>query len=283
MPNDDYLFRSGSILTTRERLRRLAASEIPSLHARPTRAERVGWVGVTVAALAVCASLGFAVVAATPASPARGQSANSEDAAPIPMTTAPASAAPTTFAPAPPVIRMPPLPATINPLNLNWDDLTLMLRAGLRDDEVIAEIDNKPLVFSLDPTREQILRSLGAGSQLLAYLRGRRVYIVPAMTPARRVAASAPPAPLAMAAPATVYRPPPTPDYAARDRQIADLKQRIEAIDEKMRQARANPQRYGFIRNSTDTSRQQSSDAYLAQLDQERNDLRRQKWQLEGR
>ena len=76
----------------------------------------------------------------------------------------------------------------------------------------------------------------------------------------------------------------PTPaDYAARDRQIAELKRRIEDIDETIRRVRADPHWYGMIKNSTATSRQQTSDAYLDQLDKQRNDLRRQKWALEGR
>ncbi len=72
-------------------------------------------------------------------------------------------------------------------------------------------------------------------------------------------------------------------DYAARDRQIGDLQRRIDQIDETIRRVRADPHWYGIIKNSTATSRQQSSDAYLDQLDKQRNDLRRQKWALEGR
>ena len=103
--------------------------------------------------------------------------------------------------------------------------------------------------------------------------------------------AVAPTAPRFVAAPAMPVTHPavpqvamPTPvDYAARDRKIVDLKQRMEEIDETIRQVRANPHWYGIVKNSTDTSRQQASDAYLDQLDKQRNDLRRQKWALEGR
>ena len=103
------------------------------------------------------------------------------------------------------------------------------------------------------------------------------------------LAASAPPRVIAAPAlPMTRATPPPvaaaTPvDYAARDRQVADLKRRIEEIDEEIRRGRADPHWYGIVKNSTDTSRQQSSDTYLAQLDKQRTDLRRQKWALEGR
>ncbi len=102
------------------------------------------------------------------------------------------------------------------------------------------------------------------------------------VAPAPRRVVAAPAMPMTQPAAAPVAMPTPV-NYAARDRQIADLKQRIEEIDETIRRVRADPHWYGIIKNSTATSRQQSSDAYLDQLDKQRNDLRRQKWALEGR
>ena len=113
----------------------------------------------------------------------------------------------------------------------------------------------------------------------------------PVLGTGARPVASTPPARTVIPAPAlpvirvlTPTAPLPTPvDYAARDRQIADLQKRIDQLDETVRQVRANPHYYGSVSGSTNTARQQSSDAYLDQLDKQRNDLRRQKWALEGR
>lgn len=76
-------------------------------------------------------------------------------------------------------------------------------------------------------------------------------------------------------------------DRAARDRQVKNLQKQIDDLDEQIRYARAHPDSYsplgtyngrGYLRGSESPLKK-----YLDQLDQQRNDLRRQKWQLEGR
>ena len=104
----------------------------------------------------------------------------------------------------------------------------------------------------------------------------------PASAPPSRVVVRAPAMPISQPVASSAAMPIPV-DYAARDRRIASLKQQIEEIDETMRRVRADPHWYGIVKNSTDTSRQQASDVYLARLDKQRNDLRREKWALEGR
>ena len=284
MPAEDYLFRNGSILTTRERLRRLTAeSEPPRLYAQPTFAERMGWIGLACAGVAVCSSIGYSVVATVIAPQPRQEIAT---VASVPLPAVMSTPLPPVFYPAPVVMRAPPPPMATDPLR--WEDLTLMLRTGLQDDEIIAEAGRKQLVLSIDPTRERILRSMGAGNRLIGYLRAQRVYVEPAVIEAERVAVTARPAPPPTAAVQPAYQPAPvaTPDYAARDRQIQGLKTQIDALDEQVRCIRTNPRdnRYWYYyygrSNGID---QQALDAYLNNLDKQRNDLRRQKWQLEGR
>ncbi len=280
VPANDDLFRSGSILVTRERLRRLAAApELPKLYSEPTRAERTGGICLVLAGVAVSLSIVYAVFATVTAPPMHHEWAGAE-AAPLA-----AARQPAVFQPAPVAARAS-LPIASDPLR--WEDLTLMLRTGWRDDEIIAEAANKQLVLSIDPAREETLRHLGAGTRLLGYLRTRRVYAAPVATEAERVIVTARPVAIAAAATQPVYQPAPvaTPDYAARDRQVQSLKTQIDALDEQVRSIRANPKDnrywwhyYGRF-NGID---QQKLDAYLNTLDQERNDLRRQKWQVEGR
>ena len=75
-------------------------------------------------------------------------------------------------------------------------------------------------------------------------------------------------------------------DYTAKTRQIEDLKTQINALDEEVRVIRTNPKdnrywwHYPGRSNGID---QQALDGYLKQLDKQRNDLRREKWALEGR
>ncbi len=73
-----------------------------------------------------------------------------------------------------------------------------------------------------------------------------------------------------VAAPAT----PPPVDYAARDRQIQALQKAIDSLDEQIRR---------YQTSSHYTFNQQTGDDYLKYVDKQRNDLRRQKWALEGR
>lgn len=86
--------------------------------------------------------------------------------------------------------------------------------------------------------------------------------------------------PPAFAAPALV-------DHAARDQQIEDIKSRIETLDEEVRCVREHPtdscyywHYYSSTYHGIDQARR---DTYLKDLDKQRNDLRRQKWTLEGR
>lgn len=97
-----------------------------------------------------------------------------------------------------------------------------------------------------------------------------------------RPVTSAPAMPLTWTPP-PAFSVPTTVDYNARARQISELKSQIDKLDETVRRVRADPHWYGMVKGSTDTSRQQSSDGYLAELDRQRNELRRQKWALEGR
>lgn len=157
-----------------------------------------------------------------------------------------------------------------------------MLRTGLTDQEIIAEASRKQLVFAIDSERERMLRQLGAGTALVNYLRQQRLYAVPGILDADRVIVSAPRTPLPVAyQPATQQTTPlATPDFAARDHQVQNLKSQIDALDEQIRSIRTNPEHNPYWLAYYN---QQSRDAYLKQLDQQRDDLRRQKWQLEGR
>ena len=277
-------------MTTRERLRQLAAKpEPPKLYTlTSTDTGRIGPILLAVAAATLCASLGFAVAKTMTALPSRPELTDVGDPMPspaaFPATRPTISGLPSavSFSTAATTPDAPP-PVSVDPLR--WEDLTLMLRTGLRDDEIIACAGGKQLAFPIDSTRERILRGLGAGPRLLGYLHNQRVYAMPVMTEAAPITVSARSIPAVRTPSQPVYQPAPTatPDYAARDRQITDLQRRIDAIDEQIRQIRADPHWYGYIRNSTNTSQQQASDGLLARLDAERNELRRQKWQLEGR
>lgn len=187
-----------------------------------------------------------------------------------------------------PILTPTSRPVTTSPLN--WNDLTLLLRTGFSDAEVIKDAADKQLTFVVGPEQERLLRGLGAGNPLVAYLKSLPVYRSdPAKSTVRTSATPMPVmaiATLARAAAAPVALTTSAVDYAARDRQIASLKQRIDQLDEDVRIVRTNPQtspyrwRYQWHGNRVD---QITYDAYLRRLDDERNDLRRQKWQLEGR
>ena len=271
MPAEDFFLRNGSILTTRARLRRMSAGpELPKLYAPSTAGERSGRICLAVIGAAVCLSIGYAVLMTATTPPAHRTVAAIGNA-PQPGVVHSG-----------PVVPCAPLPVATDPLR--WEDLTLMLRAGFRDDEIIAEAARKQLVTSIDPLREETLRRLGASTQLVNYLRSRRVYAAPATIDAARVVVTAQPVTIAMAASQPAYQP--TPDYAARDRQIQSLKTQVDALDEQIRCIRTNPKdnRYWWhYSGSSNGIDQQKLDAYLNQLDVQRNELRRQKWQLEGR
>ena len=123
---------------------------------------------------------------------------------------------------------------------------------------------------------------------------------VPALVPynpdyvAPRVTVTAPtlprPAALVYTPSPVVNVPPPAPvDYAARDRQIHDLQSRIDAIDAQILQFRNHPSSHPFLLSGTYNGRghndgeESSFKKYLDDLDKQRNDLRREKWRLEGR
>lgn len=183
---------------------------------------------------------------------------------------------------------------------LGYDELSLMLRTGFSDQEVIAAATGKELAFGMDADHERLLRGLGAGDRLVLFLRRQPVFAASPLADDQEDAgaatpvASAPvpqqttptfaPAPALMPARAFALTPPV--DYAARDRQIASLKRQIDDLDERMRVLRTNPNdRYDWwyyrgVRYGRD---QLSFDAYMKRLDEDRNELRRQKWQLEGR
>lgn len=171
---------------------------------------------------------------------------------------------------------------------MSWNDLTLMLRTGFSDDEVIAAAIGKQLTAVIGTTEERLLRNMGAGNRLIGYLRNQRVYDEPPMVAPTRNDNDAPTR--TIASPQAVYVPVATPfptiDYAARDRQVAYLKKRIDELDEKMRVVRTNPRdsRYWYCyAGPYGRVDQLRYDAFMKRIDDERNDLRRQKWQLEGR
>ena len=175
---------------------------------------------------------------------------------------------------------------------VGWGDLTLMLRAGLGDADIIDALRGKQLAVTVGPAQAATLRELGAGDRLLNDLRTRTVYPVSGMTPG--VALPTPvllrhaPVPANRAAQAIQTPPLPTPiDYAARDRQVKDLQSRIDAIDAQILQIRNHPDSLSLFGNYNGRGYYDGAESplkkILDQLDKQRNELRRQKWQLEGR
>ena len=75
--------------------------------------------------------------------------------------------------------------------------------------------------------------------------------------------------------------------YQEKDHRIQDLKTRMDALDDDIRLIQTNPQdsRYWwhYAGRGNGYVNLEKRDAYLKQLDQQRNDLRREKWRLEGR
>lgn len=93
------------------------------------------------------------------------------------------------------------------------------------------------------------------------------------------------------------YPPPPAtpaPDYAARDRRIAELKRESDALDDHARNVRTNsgvshltgtqfPDYWAWRHQHNGWTNSGSLNQYLKSLDQYRNEVRREKWRLEGR
>lgn len=79
----------------------------------------------------------------------------------------------------------------------------------------------------------------------------------------------------------------PAGNYQDKERRIQELRTRIDALDEDVRCIRVNPKSYrywwSYYGNGNSNVDSVRRDAYLKQLDEQRNGLRREKWQLEGR
>ena len=170
------------------------------------------------------------------------------------------------------------------------DDIKLMLRTGLSDAEIIAAIAGCPRAEDVGPSEAAELRALGAGVRLLDQLRTSRLAVGSAPGFPAGAMASNPMPPVNSLRPPV--NPPVTPvstpvDYAARDRQLESLKQQIDNLDDQIRTIRTNPldRRYHWLYAGSGNGgvNQFALQKYLDQLDQQRNALRREKWQLEGR
>ena len=178
--------------------------------------------------------------------------------------------------------------ASVHPWRL--DDIRLMLRTGLNDAEIIAAVAGQPRVEDVGPAEAAELRALGAGSRLLDQLRTSPLSVGPApLFPAGAMAANVTPRVNSLPPAASVpSMPASTPmDYAARDRRLEGLKQQISDLDDQIRTIRTNPldRRYQwhYAGSGNGGVNQSALQKYLDQLDQQRNALRREKWQLEGR
>lgn len=106
------------------------------------------------------------------------------------------------------------------------------------------------------------------------------------------VTRGAPQASFPPAAPAVALSP--APDYAARDRRVESLKQEMNSLDDFIRQIRNNPyashraepghyhyEYWQYTRGNWLI--QEHFEPYMKWLDARRDDLRREKWRLEGR
>ena len=166
------------------------------------------------------------------------------------------------------------------------DEVMAMLTNGKQDDQIIAAIVGRPMLSQIGAAEMTGLRVYGAGEHLINYLRARFPAVSPSAATVVTVAQPSVPArpasasPLGAATPATI-------DPAARDRQVQNLKTQIDDLSEQVRRIRENPRDYRYYwqyassqYNGVD---QAKLDAYLKELDRQRDDLRRQKWALEGR
>ena len=167
------------------------------------------------------------------------------------------------------------------------DEVMAMLTNGKQDEQIIAAIIGRPMLGQIGAAETTGLRVYGAGEHLINYLRARS----PAeSSSAATVATAARTFAPALPAPESVSRAAATPaatDYAARDRQIQSLKTQVDDLSEQVRRIRENPRDYRYYwryassqYNGVD---QAKLDVYLKELDRQRDDLRRQKWALEGR
>ena len=162
-----------------------------------------------------------------------------------------------------------------------------MLANGKQDDQIIAAIIGRPMLDQIGAAEVTGLRVYGTGEHLINYLRARfpagNTSAATVATGARTPAPALPVSelhPRAAAAPAAI-------DYAALDRQVQSLKTQIDDLSEQVRCIRENPRDYRYYwryassqYNGVD---QAMLDAYLKELYRQRDDLRLQKWALEGR
>ena len=195
----------------------------------------------------------------------------------------------------------PAVNRNVPPLTL--DEVTTMLSNGKGDDQIIAATTGRPLPHPLGASEITSLRAYGACERLINNLQRRpvsgygqrpTVYVAPEVTacftpPITAYVAppTAVPALPVTRLPATAAPPPPPVDHATVDRQVQNLKSQIDALDEQVRRIRENPKdsQYWWHYSSSQYNGidQAKLDAYLKELDRQRNDLRRQKWALEGR
>ena len=179
---------------------------------------------------------------------------------------------------------------------LTMDEILTMLGNGKQDDQIIAAIIGRPLRGPLGPEEITSLRVYGAGEHLVNYLQARSAsgsgqrtsaYVAPTAAKTFVAPPTAVPALPVTQLPAPVTPLPAPVDHAERDRQVQNLKSQIDALDEQVRRIRENPKdsRYWWHYSSPQYNGidQARLDAYLKELDCQRNDLRRQKWALEGR
>ena len=174
------------------------------------------------------------------------------------------------------IASAPASSATGKPLAL--DEVTIMLSNGRRDDEIIAATVGRPMLDRIETPEITSLRAFGASERLIDSLRVRpmagnlqrpTVYVAPLATNSTNVVFTAPATPSSVRTPAATHAPNPAPvDYAARDREIAALDKQIKALDESISDYRIH---------------HAGAKAYIDQMDRTRNDLRRQKWAVEGR
>jgi hypothetical protein len=177
-----------------------------------------------------------------------------------------------------------PLPVASKPLAI--EEVAMMLRIGLRDEEIIADAAGKQLVSPVGASQAALLRQLGAGEKLLNFLQSRRLYAAPSPAPIgasaplpqrANVAAAAPEAPVAQGGM--------SPEEKVR--RIANLTAQVNDLDEQVRSIRVNPRGnaawWRYSRSGGSGVDQAALDRYLKELDARRNNLRREKWRLEGR
>ena len=178
-------------------------------------------------------------------------------------------------------VNLRPLPSAAHPFTVR--DVELALRAGLTSQEIVAELRDKQLVETIDANRTERLRLLGADPSLIRFLQLLPVY---AASLSRNQVTARPLPPVATAPPPAVEVRAPGMSAEDKDRRVEELKRQIDALDEKLRRIRVNPRGspdWWHYSGRDNGINQQALDDYQKQLDRERNDLRREKWRLEGR